>query len=85
MAIKFTNSVYQYEHAKQPRGVGHWAFQFRGKDEVLTRKNCPFEHYQSGNYVIVWATKVMTLTKAKKEIKDWFSANGFNGVLAVAS
>lgn len=85
MSIKFTNSVYEYNHEKAPRGVGHWAFQFRGKDEVLTKKNCPFEHYQQGNYVIVWASKVMSLTEAKKEMLQWFKANGFSGVLAVAS
>ena len=83
--ISFTNSVYKYEHGTSPRGIGHWAFQFRGKDDVLTKKNCPFEHYQDGNFVIVWATGVMTLTEAKKQMKEWFGANGFSGVLAVAS
>ena len=38
--ISFTNSVYKYEHGTSPRGLGHWAFQFRGKDETLTKKNC---------------------------------------------
>ena len=86
MSIKFTNSVFEYERdGQKPRGVGKWAFQFRGKDEILTKKNCPFEHYQQGEYVIVWASQVMTLTEAKKEMKQWFSANGFSGVLAVAS
>ena len=85
MAIKFTNSVYKYETGVNPRGLGHWAFQYRGNDNTLTKLECPFEHYQSGVYVIVWASKVMTLTDAKKEIGDWFKSKGFNGTIAVAS
>jgi len=82
--ISFTNSVYIYNHGRKPRGFGSWAFQYRGKDKKLTELNCPFNHYQDGDFVIVWASDTMTLTEAKKEIKNWFKEHGFNGVISVA-
>lgn len=88
--IKFDNYIYEREHGKQPRGVGKWAFILwvkNGKqsDELLTKQNCPFEHYAQGNYVYVWASDVMLLTQAKNEVGDWFKHNGlWNGVIYVA-
>ena len=84
MAIKFTNAAYEYEHNKAPRGVGMWAFMIRARDEIVAQKNYPYDHYQQGAYVILWTSKVMTLTEAKKEIKEWLSKNGFSGIVAVA-
>ena len=86
MAIRFTNSIYQLNHGKNPRGTGFWGFLIRCKDSVLTKKNCPFDHYQQdySDLCLIWSTGVMTLTEAKKEVGDWLKANGFSGIVAVA-
>jgi len=84
--INFSISIYKREHGKQPRGLGHWGFYANIKDEELTKRNCPFEHYKdtTRGLVIIWASKVMTLTDAKKEVGGWFKDNGFRGTLAIA-
>lgn len=87
--IKFSNSIYKGEHHQQPRGLGKWGFYVPIKDATLTSLECPFEHYHveaySGRFCIVWASKVMTLTEAKKEIESWFTSKGLtNGTIFIA-
>lgn len=88
--IRFDNYFYVREHEKKPYGVGHWGFMLwvkngKASNELLTKQGCPLEHYPQGNFVMVWASKVMTLTEAKKEVGDWFRHNGnWNGTIYVA-
>lgn len=84
MAIKFSTRHYEFNHEKKPRGYGHWAFEFRGKDEKLTELNYPHDHFQSNDLVVMFTSKTMTLTEAKREIKSWLSAHGFHGLVNVA-
>lgn len=88
--IEFRNSIYKAEHDKAPRGVGQWGFYVPIRDGTLYRLECPFEHYQvenfgGGRYCLVWASKVMTLTEAKKELADWLKSKGMtSGVIQIA-
>ena len=88
--IKCKNSIYKAEHNKQPRGLGMWGFYVPIKDETLTKLNCPLEHYQvegfyHGKFCMVWASKVMTLTEAKKEVIKWLTSNDLTkGTIYVA-
>lgn len=84
--IEFRNSIYKANHDKQPRGVGLWGFLLRIKNERLTAMGCPFEHYAlERGLVIVWASGVMTLAQAKKELSDWFYSQGIKkGVMYIA-
>jgi hypothetical protein len=76
--IKFSNSIYVREHEKQPRGFGKWAFFVRINDTKLNELECPFQHYPYNNHAfsVIWASDVMSLTDAKKEIKTWFETKG---------
>lgn len=87
--IKFSNSIYKSNHNKQPRGFGKWGFYVPIKDSTLTKLECPLEHYRvevySGKFCMVWASKVMTLTEAKKEIESWFLSKGLTkGTIYIA-
>lgn len=85
--MTFSNTEYVSNHGVNPRGLGHWAFIVRVKDEDLTTHNCPLEHYKYNNFAhsIIWASGVMTLTDAKKEIKNWLNTIHYDGVVYVAS
>ena len=86
--IKVSNDIYKYEHEKCPRGVGQWAFYVPISDKKLTTFDCPFKHYEVtyGNhkYALVWASKVMSLADAKKEIVDWLKSWFLKGTIYVA-
>lgn len=84
MAIKFSTRHYELDHNVKPRGRGHWAFEFRGDDSKLTEKGYPYCHFQSCNFVVMFASEEMTLTEAKKEVGSWLKANGFHGLVSVA-
>lgn len=84
--IKFTNSQYVYNHGKQPRGVGHWAFIVRINNDKLSALNCPFVHYQYNNHAhsLIWASGVQSLTDAKNEVKKWLISIEWQGVIYIA-
>ena len=46
-----------------------WGFIVRVADRDLSMRNCPLKHEIIGGQTIIWASAVMTLTEAKKEIK----------------
>ena len=87
--ITFSNSIYKREHESNPRGLGKWAFYVPIKIETLSKLDCPFEFYEtnygSRKFVLIWATSVMTLTDAKKELENWLKSKGLtNGTIFVA-
>lgn len=55
MKITITNTTYQREHGHAPKGLGLWAFEVR---------------YMNGQKTLVWASGVMLLSQAKKEIAE---------------
>ena len=82
--MKFSNTMYICNHGRNPRGFGRWAFMIRCRDEEVSKRNCPFEHYQQGAFVLIWASTTMTLTDAKKEVGDWLKSVGWKGLILVA-
>ena len=57
-ARQITNTAYEREHDKAPRGLGLWAVEVR---------------YMDGSKVLVWASQTMNLGEAKKELAEKLS------------
>lgn len=86
--ISYGTHIYERETGKKPRGLGHWAFYLNISNEELTKHECPFEHYKSDirNRTLVWASDVMLLSQAKKELTDWLKSKGVkSAIIEVAS
>lgn len=79
--ITFNNYKYINEHGKAPRGLGMWAFYSYINESALRRENCPFEYHKIGRYTLIWASKPMLLSEAKKELKNWLTSKGYKNEL----
>ena len=81
--IRFDNELYKREHDKNPGGLGLWAFIVNIKKGDLSLANCPFDYYTDNKKAVIFASDVMTLTEAKKEIEKYLKSINYNGVVYV--
>ena len=81
--ISVSTSIYEREHGKKPRGLGHWAFHTNISNEALTIKKCPFEHSEDHirKKTIIWVDGVMMFSQAKNKIVSWLKESGMTTTL----